>query len=91
MMIRTDDPGQLGRLFAERANAGDLKGMLALFCSGDDITEMGSWGNANEIMRRVRGYQRMADTLADLDKITIAAVDGFAVGAVSRSQWRATS
>lgn len=50
------------------------------FCSGDDITEMGSWGNANDIVRRVRGYQRMADTLADLDKITIAAVDGDAVG-----------
>jgi enoyl-CoA hydratase len=50
------------------------------FCAGDDITEMGLWGNANQIMRRVRGYQRMADTLADLDKITISAVDGFAVG-----------
>jgi enoyl-CoA hydratase len=50
------------------------------FCAGDDITEMGSWGNANDIVRRVRGYQRMADELADLDKITIAAVDGYAVG-----------
>jgi enoyl-CoA hydratase len=50
------------------------------FCAGDDITEMGLWGNANEIVQRVRGYQRMADTLADLDKITIAAVDGYAVG-----------
>jgi enoyl-CoA hydratase len=50
------------------------------FCAGDDITEMGLWGNADQIMRRVRGYQRMADTLADLDKITVSAVDGFAVG-----------
>jgi enoyl-CoA hydratase/carnithine racemase/ketosteroid isomerase-like protein len=50
------------------------------FCAGDDITEMGLWGNANQIVRRVRGYQRMADTLADLDKITVSAVDGFAVG-----------
>lgn len=50
------------------------------FCAGDDITEMGLWGNANQIVRRVRGYQRMADTLADLDKVTISAVDGFAVG-----------
>ena len=57
-----------------------IQGASETFCSGDDITEMGSWGNANEIMRRVRGYQRMADTLADLDKVTIAAVDGFAVG-----------
>jgi enoyl-CoA hydratase len=57
-----------------------IEGAGETFCSGDDITEMGSWGNANEIMQRVRGYQRMADTLADLDKVTIAAVDGFAVG-----------
>ena len=57
-----------------------IQGASETFCSGDDITEMGSWDNANEIMRRVRGYQRMADTLSDLDKVTIAAVDGFAVG-----------
>jgi enoyl-CoA hydratase len=57
-----------------------IQGAGETFFSGDDITEMGSWGNANEIMRRVRGYQRMADTLSDLDKVTIAAVDGFAVG-----------
>jgi enoyl-CoA hydratase len=57
-----------------------IAGAGETFCAGDDITEMGLWGNANEIMRRVRGYQRMADTLADLDKVTIAAVDGFAVG-----------
>jgi len=57
-----------------------IRGAGETFCSGDDITEMGYWGNANEIVRRVRGYQRMADTLADLDKITIAAVDGYAVG-----------
>jgi enoyl-CoA hydratase len=57
-----------------------IQGAAGTFCAGDDITEMGLWGNANEIMRRVRGYQRMADTLADLDKITVSAVDGFAVG-----------
>lgn len=56
-----------------------IQGASETFCSGDDITEMGSWG-ANEIMRRVRVYQRMADRLVDLDKVTIAAVDGFAVG-----------
>ncbi len=50
------------------------------FCSGDDIAEMGLWGNANQIMRRVSGYQRMADSLEALDKVTIAAVDGYAVG-----------
>jgi len=57
-----------------------IEGAGETFCSGDDITEMAAWGNANDIVRRVRGYQRMADTLADLDKVTIAAVDGFAVG-----------
>jgi enoyl-CoA hydratase len=57
-----------------------IQGAGETFCSGDDITEMWLWGNANEIVRRVRGYQRMADTLADLDKVTVAAVDGFAVG-----------
>lgn len=57
-----------------------IQGAGGTFCAGDDITEMGAWGDANEIVRRVRGYQRMADTLADLDKITIAAVDGYAVG-----------
>lgn len=45
-----------------------IQGASETFCSGDDITEMGSWGNANEIMRRVRVYQRMADRLVDLDK-----------------------
>ena len=57
-----------------------IDGAGETFCAGDDITEMGLWGNANQIMRRVRGYQQMADTLADLDKVTIAAVDGYAVG-----------
>jgi enoyl-CoA hydratase len=50
------------------------------FCAGDDITEMHLWGNANQGMRRVRYYQQMADSLEALDKVTVAAVDGFAVG-----------
>jgi enoyl-CoA hydratase len=57
-----------------------IQGAGETFCAGDDITEMGLWGNANQIMRRVRGYQRMADTLEELDKVTISAVDGHAVG-----------
>jgi enoyl-CoA hydratase/carnithine racemase/ketosteroid isomerase-like protein len=57
-----------------------IGGAAGTFCAGDDIAEMGLWGDANQIVRRVRGYQRMADTLSDLDKITISAVDGFAVG-----------
>ena len=50
------------------------------FCAGDDITEMHKWGDANGVMRRARLYQTMANALEELDKITIAAVDGFAVG-----------
>ncbi|MFX1587713.1 MAG: enoyl-CoA hydratase/isomerase family protein, partial [Promethearchaeota archaeon] len=34
----------------------------------------------NDITRRVRYYQNMANQLEELDKITIAAVDGYAVG-----------
>jgi enoyl-CoA hydratase len=50
------------------------------FCAGDDITEMHAWGNANGVTRRVRLYQAMANALEELDKVTVAAVDGFAVG-----------
>jgi enoyl-CoA hydratase len=52
------------------------------FCAGDDLSEMGSgaWGDANQVMRRVRLYQHMANTLEELDKVTIAAVDGWCVG-----------
>ncbi len=57
-----------------------VKGAGNNFCVGDDITEMPQWGNANEVMRRVRYYQNMANQLEELDKITIAAVDGYAVG-----------
>ena len=63
----------------------DLKSMVITgagdnFCAGDDITEMIMWGNANDVMRRARFYQNMANQLEELDKITIAAVDGYAVG-----------
>ena len=57
-----------------------IKGKGSNFCVGDDIKEMIKWGNANDITRRVRYYQNMANQLEELDKITIAAVDGFAVG-----------
>lgn len=59
------------------------------FCAGDDITEMLNWGNdefgqatqgANGVMRRVKIYQDMANALEELDKLTISAVDGYAVG-----------
>jgi enoyl-CoA hydratase len=61
------------------------------FCAGDDLTEMLDlqWLNdehgkptqgPNGGMRKVRYYQDMANSLEELDKITIAAVDGYAVG-----------
>lgn len=37
-------------------------------------------GNVNQVMRRVRMYQDMANTLEELDKITVCAVDGWCVG-----------
>ncbi|RJP70299.1 MAG: enoyl-CoA hydratase/isomerase family protein [Candidatus Abyssobacteria bacterium SURF_17] len=57
-----------------------IKGAGGNFSVGDDITEMHLWGNANAVMRRVRYYQNMANQLEELDKVTIAAVDGYAVG-----------
>ncbi|MBD3212905.1 MAG: crotonase [Candidatus Lokiarchaeota archaeon] len=57
-----------------------IKGAGNNFSVGDDIKEMIKWGDANQIMRRVRYYQNMANQLEELDKITIAAVDGYAVG-----------
>jgi enoyl-CoA hydratase/carnithine racemase len=66
-----------------------IKGAGDTFCAGDDITEMLRWGDdehgestqgANGVMRRVRIYQDMANSLEELDKITISAVDGYAVG-----------
>lgn len=66
-----------------------IKGAGKSFCVGDDITEMLKWGDdefgqstqgANGVMRRVRIYQDMANSLEELDKITISAVDGYAVG-----------
>ena len=41
---------------------------------------MHSWGDANGVTRRVRLYQAMANAIEELDKVTVAAVDGFAVG-----------
>ena len=66
-----------------------IKGAGNTFCAGDDIKEMFQWGNdehgkstqgPNGVMRRVRIYQDMANSLEELDKLTICAVDGMAVG-----------
>ena len=67
---------------SERFQIVVLKGAGGNFCAGDDLTEMGEghWGDANQTMRRVRLYQQMANTLEELDKVTIAAADGYCVG-----------
>jgi enoyl-CoA hydratase len=57
-----------------------IRGADGTFCAGDDITEMPQWGNANAVMRRVHGYQHMANVLEELDKITVSVVEGYAVG-----------
>jgi len=66
-----------------------IQGAGGNFCVGDDITEMPKWGDdefgnssqgANGVMRRVKIYQDMANSLEELDKLTIAAVEGYAVG-----------
>lgn len=66
-----------------------IKGQGNTFCAGDDIKEMIRWmedehgrstQGANGVIRRVRMYQDMANALEELDKMTICAVDGIAVG-----------
>lgn len=59
-----------------------ITGAGGTFCAGDDLKEMsaGAWGNASEYFERVRYYQTMAYALEELSKITVAAVDGYAVG-----------
>jgi enoyl-CoA hydratase len=57
-----------------------IKGAGGQFCVGDDITEFPDFGNANQAMRRARFYQNMANQLEELDKITVSAVDGYAIG-----------
>lgn len=59
-----------------------ITGSDGTFCAGDDLEEMaaGTWGSAADYFERVRYYQHMAYALEELSKVTIAAVDGFAVG-----------
>ncbi len=68
-----------------------IKGMGNNFCTGDDLKEMArlKWLydengepvlGCNGVLRTVRKYQDMANSLEDLDKLTICAVDGYCVG-----------
>lgn len=57
-----------------------IKGEGGNFSTGDDITEMTEWGDPADVMRRATFYQRISNEIEYLDKITIAAVDGYATG-----------
>ena len=59
-----------------------FRGAGGAFCCGDDLVEMhhGMWGNPNQVMRRIRYYQQFAQKIEELDKTTIAVVEGFALG-----------
>ncbi len=66
----------------EQLNIVVLRGAGGYFSVGDDLVEMheGMWGDPNQVMRRIRFYQRFANTIEDLDKITIAVAEGFVLG-----------
>jgi len=59
-----------------------LRGGGGQFSAGDDLIEIheGEWGDPNQVMRRIRFYQRFAQSIEELDKITIAAIEGHALG-----------
>ncbi len=59
-----------------------FRGAGGYFCCGDDLVEMydGLWGNPNQVMRRIRYYQQFAQQIEELDKTTVAVVEGFALG-----------
>lgn len=66
----------------ERLNIVVFRGAGGYFSAGDDLVEMheGMWGDPNQVMRRIRFYQRFANTIEDLDKITIAVAEGVVLG-----------
>lgn len=59
-----------------------LRGEGGYFCCGDDLVEMqeGLWGNPNQVMRRIRYYQDFAQSIEELDKVTLAVVEGYVLG-----------
>ena len=66
----------------ERLKIVVLRGVGGFFSVGDDLVEMhqGAWGDPNQVMRRIRFYQRFANTIEELDKVTIAVAEGFVLG-----------
>ncbi|MCS7143387.1 MAG: enoyl-CoA hydratase/isomerase family protein [Aigarchaeota archaeon] len=57
-----------------------FRGAGGNFSAGDDISEFDDWGDSSAVIDRIRYYQDTANIIEDLDKITIAAVQGYAVG-----------
>lgn len=59
-----------------------FRGKGGYFCCGDDLVEIheGLWGNPNQVMKRIRYYQEFAQAIEDLDKTTLAVVEGFVLG-----------
>ena len=66
----------------DRLNIVVLRGAEGCFSVGDDLTEMheGAWGDPSQVMRRIRFYQRFAQTIEELDKITVAIGEGYILG-----------
>jgi len=66
----------------ERVHLAIFRGEGGYFCCGDDLVEMheGMWGDPNQVMRRIRYYQEFAQSIEELDKVTLAVVEGFALG-----------
>ncbi len=83
-----DDPGRLGHVFAERVNAGDLEGMLALY--EDVATFVGPDGVSASGSDAIRG--RLEDLLAMKPQITPGASRVVTAGDVALmfSSWRMT-
>jgi enoyl-CoA hydratase len=56
-----------------------LQGVGDTFCAGDDVAEFNQWDEST-IGRQIRLYQETSKIIEDLTAITIAKVDGIAVG-----------
>jgi len=59
-----------------------FRGEGGYFCCGDDLVEIheGLWGNPNQVMKRIRYYQDFAQSIEELDKVTLAVVEGYVLG-----------
>jgi uncharacterized protein (TIGR02246 family) len=88
MTMRVEDPERLARLFAERVNAGDLEGMLALY--EDDATFVGPDGacaSGNDAIR-----ERLKVLLSVKPQLTTTSSELVMAGdiALMTNRWRMT-